>query len=215
MTTIKIGDRLGMLVVQKVSGRDKWNKVIYSCQCDCGNIVDRLASNLLTAAKSGARSHCGCSYPKPAISHGMRYSKEYAAWRGAKARCTNKRSKDYPAYGGAGITFFAGWMNDFEEFLSHIGKMPADGMQIDRINNRLGYIPGNVRWATRKQQQRNRRRTYVYNINGNQFESAQEAADKFGVKLQTILKWTNGFFDHQRNHFTPPKPGCTRTPRYE
>jgi hypothetical protein len=71
----------------------------------------------------------------------------------AKARCTNPKNKDWKHYGGRGIKFL---FKSFREFLAHIGPRPA-GKTLDRIKNDGHYEPGNVRWATWKEQAANRR----------------------------------------------------------
>ncbi len=48
------------------------------------------------------------------------------------------------------------WVKSFKEFFSHIGPKPSPELTLDRIDNKKGYEPGNVWWATRKQQSRNR-----------------------------------------------------------
>ena len=48
------------------------------------------------------------------------------------------------------------WAKSFMAFFSHIGPKPSPGLTLDRIDNEKGYEPGNVRWATREQQTRNR-----------------------------------------------------------
>lgn len=76
---------------------------------------------------------------------------EYRAWEGARNRCRNPNNRSYVRYGGRGITFSPAF-DDFAVFLAEIGPRPSPGHSLDRIDNNLGYEPGNVRWATRSEQ---------------------------------------------------------------
>lgn len=89
--------------------------------------------------------------------HGLSKTAEYACWSQIKARCLNKNHRAYPHYGGRGITIAPEWENDFEAFLFHVGPRPSSDHSLDRVDNDRGYEPGNVRWATWKEQQNNRR----------------------------------------------------------
>src|SRR5688572_22665668 len=93
----------------------------------------------------------------PRTTHGMRKSLTYAAWGAMKQRCTNKKLACYPKYGGRGITVCERWMHSFENFLADVGEKPAKGYSLERVDNNKGYEPGNVIWATIKQQARNKR----------------------------------------------------------
>jgi hypothetical protein len=64
-----------------------------------------------------------------------------------------------PCYADVGLC--EEWADDFVAFKEHIGPAPSEDHTIDRIDPFRGYEPGNVRWATRKEQNRNRRR-HVY-----------------------------------------------------
>lgn len=79
---------------------------------------------------------------------------ERKAFHRAKNRCTNPNNKDWNDYGGRGIQFL---FTSFEQFFAEIGKRPA-GKTLDRRNNDGHYEPGNVRWATRTEQNLNRRK---------------------------------------------------------
>ena len=65
---------------------------------------------------------------------------------------------DFHRYGGRGITVAAEWRHDFAAFYAHVGPRPGPEYSIDRIDVNGNYEPGNVRWATRLQQARNKRR---------------------------------------------------------
>lgn len=84
---------------------------------------------------------------------------EYMAWWHARQRCGDPRHPDYRLYGARGIRMHAAWVEDFDAFFDHIGPRPKRGWSIDRIDNARGYEPGNVRWATPGEQNRNRRPT--------------------------------------------------------
>lgn len=60
-------------------------------------------------------------------------------------------------YGGRGISVCEEWESSYLSFLTHVGRRPSKTHSIDRIDNERGYAPGNVRWATKKEQSRNTR----------------------------------------------------------
>jgi len=76
-----------------------------------------------------------------------------------KQRCLDPECLIYPNYGGRGISIHAPWIISFESFFEHMGPRPSKKHSIDRIDNDGNYEPGNVRWATTKQQRRNTRRS--------------------------------------------------------
>jgi len=105
--------------------------------------------------------------------HGMRKTRFYTIWVSMKQRCTNANSKDYPRYGGNGITLDDSWY-EFENFMQdmkgsydlHVAIHGEQNTQIDRADNELGYSPDNCRWVTILENLNNRRNYAAVGTNG-------------------------------------------------
>lgn len=121
----------------------------------------------------------------PRIVHGLRNSREYKVWSGMVARCHNPNDPSFARYGGRGIVVSELWRRDFAKFFADVGPRPTEGMTLDRIDNERGYEPGNVRWATAKEQQRNRRNNRLYEFDG-QLMTVTAIAELTGVNFNTI-----------------------------
>lgn len=80
---------------------------------------------------------------------------EYRTWQTIKTRCSNPNHPSYSTYSSKGVKVHETWLNDFTQFLSDVGPKPSPNHSLDRIDNTIGYEPGNVRWATASQQGRN------------------------------------------------------------
>jgi hypothetical protein len=100
----------------------------------------------------------------PARSHGKYGTRVYMAWGAMMQRCHNPNNPSFDGYGRRGITVCQAW-HRFEAFYADVGDPPL-GMELERINNDRGYEPGNVKWATRKQQVRNTRQNRLITYSG-------------------------------------------------
>lgn len=150
------GQRFGRLVaLERVGTRNK--AALWRCVCDCGREHNVVASKLF----DGVTQSCGCLRQEAVTKHGAtrgyRPTPEYKAWLGLRERTTNPANKAWRDYGGRGITVCERWRNSFEAFRLDMGPRPSPGHSIDRINNDGNYEPGNCRWATRAEQNKNQR----------------------------------------------------------
>lgn len=80
----------------------------------------------------------------------------YTCWLAMIDRCTDPRYANYHRYGGRGIQVCDQWRQSYEAFLADMGERPSRDHSLDRIDNDGNYEPGNVRWATRYEQQHSR-----------------------------------------------------------
>lgn len=108
----------------------------------------------------------------------------YRAWEAAKRRCENPADQAFPNYGGRGIRMCDRWSWSAAAFLADMGEPPA-GRTIERIDNERGYEPGNVRWATRTEQARNRRTSRRLELRGRVLSMA-EWAEETGIPSSAI-----------------------------
>lgn len=102
-----------------------------------------------------------------------------------RQRCNNPNNSRYGAYGGRGIKVCARWENSYWDFEADMGQRPSEDHSIDRIDGDGNYEPGNCRWATNTQQQRNRKDNCKVMINGEE-RLLLEVCEERGLNKHTI-----------------------------
>lgn len=175
------------------------------CKCDCGNYVrvraDQLKNDRIQSCGCMSRILSGEKHKK----HGMKKTRLYRIWHNMKYRCENKRAKDYYRYGGRGITVCDEWSNDFRPFCAWAtGNGYQDGLSLDRVDNSKGYSPENCRWASGKEQCRNRRNNLLIEYRGEQ-KTMAEWCELLGVDRALAYRRHRAGWTSEKTFETPTR----------
>ena len=176
-----------LAVVTEAKDRNVDGLVRWECVCDCGRSTVVPGAWLV----KGNTKSCGC-LQRDAVrltiqrnkTHGATDTAMYWKWRSMIRRCYDTRVQQYANYGGRGIGVCDRWRTSFECFVSDMGHPPR-GVSIERINNDGDYAPGNCRWATQKDQCRNRRMTIFLELDGRP-TPLTEVSEKTGIHRATL-----------------------------
>jgi hypothetical protein len=168
------GRRFGRLIARRVVVRAP--RVQWLCSCDCGRTVRVRNNNLL----SGNTRSCGCAHVRHGQAKFGHRSTEYHAWINMKSRVRRDRN-----YRGR-VSICRRW-SVFENFFADMGRRPSVRHSIERVNNDGNYTPKNCLWATRVEQQNNRRVCKYITAEGLRLTIAQWAR-RLGTRGATIQK---------------------------
>lgn len=174
------GRKFGRLSVLK-RVENKGSHVAWLCLCDCGNTTVATGKDL----KSGNTCSCGCLGKENRIKsrriHGQSNTHLYWVWKEIRQRCNNPKHKDFENYGGRGIHLCKEWssFDAFHEWAILNGY--EEPLTVDRIDPNGDYCPENCRFATRKEQSNNTRRTIT--ING---KTLLQLSEESGLKVHVI-----------------------------
>lgn len=180
------GQRFGLWTVVCAAPQSGRKNAKYWCVCDCGTCKLVYKSTLVSREKRTRSTSCGCARARP-ITHGHASRKNpsptYKIWCGIISRGKHGSKSKAP------IGVADRWLK-FENFLADMGSRPGREYSVDRKDNSIGYYPDNCRWATSKQQQRNKTNSRMVTI-GSKTMSTADWADRSGLKPETIRKRLN------------------------
>jgi len=131
-----------------------------------------------------------CDGPK---THGHtvegKWTKTYSKWNGMRTRCDRKNAENYHLYGGRGISYDVSW-SKFSNFLKDMGDCPS-GYTLERKDSNKNYSKSNCRWATSKENHRNRSVTVFVEFEGKKRVLA-ELVELYGLRDYKTT-WCNIF----------------------
>lgn len=175
-----VGRRFGKWTAIKYVGDQRW-----LCRCDCGGERSRDGRSL-RHVRSISCLACSRAERPSRLTHGGKWTRLYNIWCGMLRRCRTETDAAFPRYGGRGILVCREWKEDFVAFREwSLINGYADNLTIDRRDNDLGYSPGNCRWATTKEQNRNYSRVRMVDFEGKRVPVV-ELAERFGIKPYTL-----------------------------
>lgn len=175
MNNVKVGDIIGHWTVLSLEGKFTRSGGQYVlCRCTCGTEREVSVYRLRNGTSRGCSRPCvydqGYGHVNVDLTTKRRLLNN-VIWN-VVARCTNENATGYENYDGRGITVHAGWLADKADFLAYLLTLPGHGdpnLTLDRIDNNRGYEPGNLRFVTRLEQSRNRRRQWLDIPSWNQY----------------------------------------------
>lgn len=186
-----IWKKLEMLTVIKLHDTIKWRSR-FLCKCDCWN------EKIIRRSDLWKTQSCWCIFKskdyslkvwEKNIKHWMNNTRIYNIWRWIKQRCDNKNLKNFSRYWWKWITYDKKWEN-FEWFYEDMMYWYSDELSIERIDNNKNYNKENCRWATSKEQQRNKSDTLLY-----KWKPLKEYCEEHNISFSAIYtrlqRWMN------------------------
>ena len=175
------------------------SKTMQVCQCSCGKCDVYLRYNLA----NGHTQSCGCwavdTVIERSTTHGDSKSREHIAWSSATKRCHNKNYWKYDRYGGRGIRVCDRWQGPmgYANFLADMGRKPSPKHTLDRIDVNGNYCPENCRWATQKEQCRNKENSKYLTAFG-KIQCLSAWAEEYNITASLIHKRLRRGWDVER-----------------
>lgn len=180
------GSVFGKLTVVKLLGQHK-RQNYWLCECTCGGTAEVRTG----ALRNGNTKSCGCSkvdrikeINAAHITHGLSGTRTYRAWWNMMNRCYNEEATHFERYGGRGIRVEDRFHN-FENFYTYMGECPPD-LTLERVDNDVGYVTGNMVWATEYAQHRNKSSSIKVVVDGVEM-IISDAARMYGLSVAKAL----------------------------
>lgn len=184
------GQRFNRLLVLRLA-RSVNGELMWECLCDCGKTKVVRGKDM----KRGFTTSCGCRNGEVTAARNrsnagkrIRPRKQphplLGTWTAMIHRCKNPNVGSFAHYGARGIRVCSRWQT-IENFAADMGPKPTPAHTIERIDVNGDYEPGNCRWATRREQNRNKRNSCWIEHNGVRLTMA-EWCERTGIHQATL-----------------------------
>lgn len=184
-----IGHRSGKLVVTGYLKGSRGGVGALIVQCDCGrpeytvskdNFKNFRSTRCNVCAKSAASTKRFWRYSEamPDDEHRTRLLNRLSS---AISRCHNETCRVWKHYGARGITVFEEWRDDRAAFLRYVQTLSdwdRPDYEMDRIDVDKGYEPGNIRFVSRSENARNKRRVADLEARIRELESRLRSSER-------------------------------------
>jgi len=185
------GKKFGKITALKPTNKRRGGKIVWLCKSDCGKIHESIGTDL----SNGRTKSCGCSKSDfcrlARTKHGKSGTRIFNIWQKMRFRCSEKaKGINKLNYYDKGIRVCERWQgeNGFVNFMKDVGERPSDLYSLDRIDNKKGYEPNNVRWATAKEQINNRSLKRIENFSDKEiFEEVKRRGIYKTTKQKELL----------------------------
>lgn len=162
----------------------------WKCLCDCQLDIpeeDRKYSYIVTYDLLNEKvKSCGCLHKEIVSVHGESRTRLNRIWVDMRSRCYNSNAKDYKNYGARGIKVCDEWKDSFINFREWaINNGYTDELTIERINVNGDYSPENCKWATKKEQENNKR-TNIYDYYKGEKLTMMQFADRINKSFGAV-----------------------------
>ena len=125
----------------------------------------------------------------PARTHGQYKTNLYHVWINMRQRCNYSKHPSFENYGGRGITVCDEWNGDFVSFANWARETNyAEGLEIDRIDNNIGYTPANCKWSTHVQNNNNKRTNRLLTVFNETKSTAEWSRDPRCSVSQAVIR---------------------------
>lgn len=184
-----LGKRAGNLLVLSRAGflfrgPQRHKLAAWRCRCDCGQIVIVRGDHL----RSGGKKACGINGHYFRLASVAVTKEERRIWNAMMQRCYNAKTPGYKSYGAQGIKVCERWRTNVESFIADMGPRPSSLHSIDRYPEPAGdYEPKNCRWATKREQNLNKRTTVRMVIAG-EIVTVIEYCEHHGLDARKVRK---------------------------